>query len=78
VQDRSQLGVEHGQPLVLFPHLQQPLLDRVLLHSFVANLMFYGRRQGSSNARKSCLLRSIDGSGPQEVDMGLVIANSHP
>jgi len=29
------------------------------------------RRQGGSDARKSCLLRQVDGSGSQEVDMAV-------
>ena len=34
-------------------------------------MLFYGRRQGGSDARNCCLLRSIDGSGSQEVDMAV-------
>ena len=42
-----------------------------MYRSLDANLLFYGRRQGGSDARNSCLLRSIDGSGFQEVDMAV-------
>jgi len=34
-----------------------------------ASLLFYGRRHGGSYARNPCLLRLVDGSGSQEVDM---------
>ena len=37
-----------------------------------ASLLFYGRRHGGNDARNSCLLREVDGSGSQEVDMGVI------
>jgi hypothetical protein len=56
-----------------FPLLQNPLLERVLPHSFVDqlddNLLLYDRRHSGSYARNSCLLRYVDGSGSQEVDI---------
>jgi len=39
------------------------------LDKLALSLSFYGRRQGGSDARNSCLLRSIDGSGSKDSDM---------
>jgi hypothetical protein len=37
--DFTQLGVELGKPRILDPHLQQPLLDRVLPHACIDRWM---------------------------------------
>ena len=41
-------------------------------------MMFYGRSHGGSDARNACLLRKIERSASQEVDMGVAREQGDP